>query len=217
MEFDLDGIAAAERYELLLGTVVPRPIALITTLAPNGSVNAAPYSLFNVVAHDPPVVMVSVLPHPGGRLKDTAANILATRDFVVNLVSEAVAEAMNVTCIDAPPNVDELRLARLDTAPSLKVKPPRVVASPVAFECRLLTSLSFSAHQAVVFGQVVAAHVEDAFVLDAVRCLVDTERLDLIGGMHGAKWYARLTDRFAMERPTWAEWIRDGKTATAPS
>ncbi len=136
MHFDVEKMAAADRYELLLGTVVPRPIALITTLSPAGNLNAAPYSLFNIMGHDPPVMMVSVLPHPERRLKDTAANILATREFVVNLVSESIAEAMNIACIDAPPGVNELELAGLATASSARVKPPRVAASPIAFECR---------------------------------------------------------------------------------
>jgi len=211
MQFDIDGMAPADRYELLLGTIVPRPIALITTLGRDGRINAAPYSLFNVMGHDPAIAMVSVLAHPEARMKDTANNILATGEFVLNLVSEDLAEAMNVTCIDAPPGIDELDLANLRTAASIKVKPPRVAASPVAFECRFLTSLSFGPNQAIVAGQVVHAHVEDRFVRDRVRGLVDTAELKLIGGMHGAKWYARLSDRFEMERPTWADWVRRGK------
>jgi flavin reductase (DIM6/NTAB) family NADH-FMN oxidoreductase RutF len=211
MQFDVDKMAAADRYELLLGTIVPRPIALITTLGPDGRVNAAPYSLFNIMGHDPAVAMVSVLAHPEARLKDTANNILATKEFVINLVSETVAEAMNITCIDAPPGINELELANLKTAASVKVKPPRVTASPVAFECRFLTSISFGPNQAIVAGQIVHAYVEDRFVCDRARGLVDTPELKLIGGMHGAKWYVKLSDRFEMERPTWAEWVRQGK------
>ena len=211
MQIDIDQMPAMSRYELLLGTVVPRPIALITTLDTNGTLNAAPYSLFNVMGHDPAIVMVSVLAHPENRLKDTGNNILATKEFVINLVPESLAEAMNMTCIDAPPGTDETQLAKLETAPSVKVKPPRVSASPVAFECRLLTTLSFGPNQAVVVGQVVQAYVADPFVVDAGAGLVDTESLRLIGGMHGARWYARLSERFAMDRPTWAQWTRNGK------
>ena len=211
MQFDIDGMAPIDRYELLLGTIVPRPIALITSLGPNGAVNAAPYSLFNVMGHDPAVAMVSVLAHPEARLKDTATNILATKEFVINLVSESVAEAMNITCIDAPPGINELELANLETTPSVKVKPPRVTTSPVAFECRFLTSISFGPNQAIVAGQIVQAHVDDRFVRDHDRGLVDTPELKLIGGMHGAKWYAKLSNRFEMERPTWAGWVREGK------
>jgi flavin reductase (DIM6/NTAB) family NADH-FMN oxidoreductase RutF len=96
MQFDIDKMAAADRYELLLGTVVPRPIALVTTISSDGAINAAPYSLFNVMGHDPAVAMISALAHPDGRLKDTATNILATKEFVINLVSEAVAWAERV-------------------------------------------------------------------------------------------------------------------------
>jgi flavin reductase (DIM6/NTAB) family NADH-FMN oxidoreductase RutF len=211
MQFDIDGMAPIDRYELLLGTIVPRPIALITSLGPNGAVNAAPYSLFNVMGHDPAVAMVSVLAHPEARLKDTATNVLTTNEFVINLVSESVAEAMNITCIDAPPGINELELANLKTTPSVKVKPPRVTTSPVAFECRFLTSISFGPNQVIVAGQIVHAYVEDRFVRDHARGLVDTPELKLIGGMHGAKWYAKLSDRFEMERPTWAGWVREGK------
>jgi flavin reductase (DIM6/NTAB) family NADH-FMN oxidoreductase RutF len=211
MQFDVDGMAPMDCYELLLGSIVPRPIALITTIGSDGRVNAAPYSLFNVMGHDPAVAMVSVLAHPEGRLKDTANNILTTKEFVINLVSEAVAEAMNITCIDAPPGINELELAKLKTADSVKVKPPRVVASPVALECRFLTSISFGPNQAIFAGQIVHAYVEDQFVLDRARGLIDTPNLKLIGAMHGAKWYAKLSDRFEMERPTWSGWVRQGK------
>ena len=139
MQFDIDAMSPVDRYELLLGTIVPRPIALITTLGSDGQINAAPYSLFNVMGHDPAVAMVSVLAHPEARLKDTANNILATKEFVINLVSETVAEAMNITCIDAPPGVNELELANLKTVASMKVKPPRVATS----SCGLRMSFSF--------------------------------------------------------------------------
>ena len=211
MQFDIDKMAAADRYELLLGTVVPRPIALVTTISNDGAINAAPYSLFNVMGHDPAVAMISVLAHPDGRLKDTATNILATKEFVINLVSEDVAHAMNITCIDAPPGKNELELAKLRTAPSIKVTPPRVSASPVAFECRFLTSLSFGPNQAIIVGQIVHAYVEDRFVSNPARGIVDKPELKLIGGMHGAKWYAKLSDRFEMERPTWANWGRQSE------
>lgn len=208
MQFDMENMAAMDRYELLLGTVVPRPIALVTSLSRNGAVNAAPYSLFNVMGHDPAIAMISVLAHPEQRLKDTAANILATREFVINLVPEALAEAMNLTCIDAPPGTDELELAGLETTPSAAVKPPRISASPVAYECRFLTSLCFGSNQVIVVGQIVHAYVDDQFVRDAARGVIDTPALKLIGAMHGARWYAKLSDRFAMDRPTWAEWNR---------
>jgi flavin reductase (DIM6/NTAB) family NADH-FMN oxidoreductase RutF len=107
MQFDIDKMAAMDRHELLLGTVVPRPIALVTTISADGRVNAAPYSLFNVMGHDPAAAIISVLAHPDRRLKDTVSNVLATKEFVINLVSEPLAEAMNITCTDAPPGTNE--------------------------------------------------------------------------------------------------------------
>ena len=122
-----------------------------------------------------------------------------------------MAEAMNITNIDAPEGRNELTLARLQAASAATVKPPRIVDSPVAFECRLLTSLSFDSHQAVIFGEVASAFVSDALVLDAARGIVDTPKLDLFGGMHAARWYCALTDRFEMVRPTWAQWVEEGR------
>jgi flavin reductase (DIM6/NTAB) family NADH-FMN oxidoreductase RutF len=211
VQFDIAGMAPADRYELLLGTIVPRPIALVTTLNEAGLCNAAPYSLFNVMGHDPAILAISVLAHPDRRLKDTAANILATKEFAVNLVSEEIAGAMNITCIDAPPDTSEIELTDLGMASSTKIKPPRLAASPAVYECRFLTSLSFGPNQLIVFGEIIHAHVADHIVLDAKRGLVDTPNLKAIGAMHGAKWYARLSDRFEMERPTWAGWMRQRK------
>ena len=200
-----------DRYELLLGTVLPRPVTIVTTVSDDGAINAAPYSLFNVVSHDPPVLMISVLPHPERRLKDTAANVFATREFVVNLVPRSMAEAMNITNIDAPRGANELTLAKLETASSTSVKPPRIATSPVAFECRLLTSLSFNADQAVMFGEVLSAFVSDHLVVDAHHGVIDAPQLDLFGAMHAARWYSSTADRFEMVRPTWAQWTSEGK------
>jgi flavin reductase (DIM6/NTAB) family NADH-FMN oxidoreductase RutF len=211
MQFDFQAMKPMDRYELLLGTVLPRPITIVTTLSADGALNGAPYSLFNVVSHDPPVVMIAVLPHPEQRLKDTAANIFATREFVVNLVPRSMAEAMNITNIDAPTGRNELTLANLQSAPSTSVKPPRIGNSPVAFECRLLSALSFNSNQAVIFGEIITAFVSDDLVLDAVHGIVDAPKLDLFGAMHAARWYCSTADRFEMIRPTWAQWRDEGK------
>jgi flavin reductase (DIM6/NTAB) family NADH-FMN oxidoreductase RutF len=207
MLFDFEAMTPLQRFDFLTGTVVPRPIALVTTQSSDGLVNAAPYSFFNIMGIDPPVVACTVLPTPYGRLKETGRNIRATQEFVVNLVSEPMAQAMNITCIDAPPDVEELALAGLAQAASRKVKPPRILDSPVAFECVLHTEIPLSPNQFIAVGRIVHAHVEDAFVLDADQFAFDTPALRLIGAMHAAKWYARTSDRFAMDRPTWADWI----------
>ena len=122
MLFDMEALEAQNRYKILAATVTPRPIAWVTTLSESGVVNAAPYSFFNAMGHEPPTVAIGLLAG-SGRFKDTAANILETGEFVVNLVAETNAEAMNVTCIDAPPDVDELALAGLTPAASHRGAP----------------------------------------------------------------------------------------------
>lgn len=203
MQFDFEGLPPERRYNILTSTIVPRPIAWITTVSRDGVLNAAPYSFFNVMGIDPPIIVVGIQKHPEVRLKDTAANIATTQEFVVNLVTQANAAAMNATSIDAPPAIDELALAQLATSPSSKVKAPRITISPVAFECVMHTTLSFSPNQAIVIGRVVHAHVDDDYVLDGARCHIDTPKLALVGRMHGAEWYTTTSDQFALHRPGW--------------
>src|SRR5438876_936703 len=159
MIFDMETLEAQNLYKILTATVTPLPIALITTLSASGVINAAPFSFFNVMGHEPPTVAIGLL--AGSEcFKDTAANILDTGEFVVNLVAESNAEAMNITCIDAPPEIDELTLAGLTPAASQAVRPPRIAESPVSFECRVLTSLVTGPRQTAVIGRVVRADVE---------------------------------------------------------
>jgi flavin reductase (DIM6/NTAB) family NADH-FMN oxidoreductase RutF len=205
MEFDFSTLPSGDAAKILLATVVPRPIAWITTQSLSGVVNAAPYSFFNLMGVDPPIIAVGIQSHPEKRQKDTGQNILTAAEFVVNLVTEATAEAMNITCIDAPSEVSELAFAGLATVPSIQIKPPRIAVSPVAFECRVETTLSFAANQTIVLARVVQAHVQDAYLLDAARCHIDTPKLKLVGRMHGAGWYTRTTDQFQMLRPVWTE------------
>ena len=122
MQFDFDAMSPAARFAFLTDAVVPRPIALITTLSPAGTCNAAPYTFFSIAGTEPPMVTVTVLPTPDGRMKDMGTNILHSKEFVINLVSEDLAVAMNLTCIDAPSHVDEMALADLAPAQSVKVR-----------------------------------------------------------------------------------------------
>lgn len=207
MQFDMETLAPRDRYKILTSTVTPRPIAWVTSQSAAGLVNAAPFSFFNVMGDDPPIVVIGVLRHPDNRPKDTAANILETGEFVVNLVSEDLAEAMNITCMDAPPEVDELECAGLHAAASVKVAPPRIAESPVSFECKTFKTVETGPHQVIVLGQVVMAHIRDDMVLDAERCHMDTPALKLVARMHGSGWYARSSDLFEMERPRYADWI----------
>lgn len=215
MLFDMETLEAQSRYKILTATVTPRPIAWVTTLSESGVVNAAPFSFFNVMGHEPPTVAIGLLAG-AGRFKDTAANILETGEFVVNL-AETNAEAMNITCIDAPPEIDELGLAGLTPAASHAVRPPRIAESPVSFECRVLASLVTGPRQTVVIGRVACAHIEDAVIQDKERCHIDTQALRLIARMHGSGWYARSTDLFQLDRPTWTGWQRNGAASRPPS
>jgi len=186
MQFDFETMSPEDRFSFLTSTVVPRPIALVTTISRNGIFNAAPYSFFSIAGIDPPVVTITVLPTNDGRMKDTGVNILGTGEFVINLVSEALAEAMNVTCIDAPADVDELALSGLTTVPSTKIRPPRIGSSPVSLECQLHTTVPLSSNQMIFVGKIAQAHVADEFVMNPQEFVIDTQAMRIIGGMHGA-------------------------------
>lgn len=201
MLFDLTELSNEIGYKILTATVTPRPIAWVTTVSPDGIANAAPFSFFNVMGHEPPTVALGLLRHPRRGLKDTAENILASGEFVVHLVPEGMAEAMNVTCADLDPEIDELALAGLRTVPSLKVRPPRIADSPVAFECSSLATVVTGPRQMTVIGRVLCGHIADKLVLDAERGHIDTPNLGLVGRMHGSGWYSRPGELFQMARP----------------
>lgn len=209
MLFDLATLDPAIGYKLLVSTITPRPIAWVVSLDAAGTLNAAPFSFFNALSADPPVIGIGVGRRSSAGMKDTRANIAASGEFVVNLVSHATAAAMNVTAIDFPPQVDELSQAGLTTVPSSRVNTPRIAESPVAFECALLQMIDLNAHNAIVLGRVLAIHVRDALVLDPVRGYIDTPGLQLVGRMHGTGWYARTSDLFDMPRLSLADWTRD--------
>jgi len=210
MLFDFSAMKAENIYKLLISTVVPRPIAWVTTRDLDGSLNAAPFSFFNAVSGDPPVVCFGIGGRAPGDAKDTGGNIRRTGEFVVNLVSHELAQHMNVTAIEFGKEVNELAQAGLTTAPSHRVKPPRIAEAPVSMECERLVIVDIGVDRAVILGRVVAMHINDDCILDPVRCHVDTPRLDLIGRMHGGGWYARTTDRFEMPRIPVDQWnMRD--------
>lgn len=191
-------------YKLLIGSVVPRPIAFVSTVNAEGRRNLAPFSFFNAVCPNPPVVCFSPVYRPGadGRhaAKDTLRNIEQTGEFVVNIVSEDFAEAMNATSADFPPEVDEFEISGLTPAPSLIVRPPRVAEARVQMECKLLQLVRVSERPlgaCLVLGQVVRFHIDDAIVEDF---RIDPDKLRAIGRMGGST-YTRTGDRFQMERP----------------
>ncbi|MFN4192861.1 MAG: flavin reductase family protein [Tabrizicola sp.] len=209
MRYDLDQVPEPIAYKLLAATVIPRPIAWVVTKGTQG-LNAAPYSFFNVMGSAPPTIALGLMAAPDRGFKDTALNILETGEFVVNLVPERLVQAMNLTSADAPRGVDELALAGLATLPSQHIAPPRIADSPVAFECRSLSSVVTGPCQTVVIGRVLAVHVEDRYLKDAERAHIDTDALDLVARSFGSE-YIRSHDRFELPRPTWAGLKADGK------
>ncbi len=205
MLFDFKEIPASECYKLLVSTITPRPIAWVVSQDANGTLNAGAFSFFNAFSGNPPVIGIGISSYKPGRPKDTRVNIRETGQFVVNLVSEANAQQMNITAIEFDYGVDELHEAGLTTVPSARVKPPRIAESPVAMECELLQIVDLG-ETGLVLGRVVAMHVRDECVLDAANHYIDTPALKLIGRMHGRGWYARTSDLFEMPRIPVKDW-----------
>jgi flavin reductase (DIM6/NTAB) family NADH-FMN oxidoreductase RutF len=200
-------ISHNELYGILLNSVAPRPIAWVSTISPSGQHNLAPFSFFNVVCVDPPLLAFAPglrrpqQPDAGhGEAKDTLRNVRETREFVVNIVTYELREAMNLTSGEYDASVDEFELAKLTPEPSKIVRPPRVAESPVSFECKLHQILDFSPRPtsgSLVIGQIVSIHINDAHIRDG---RLDRNSLDLIGRMGGMQ-YTRTTQRFEMVRP----------------
>jgi flavin reductase (DIM6/NTAB) family NADH-FMN oxidoreductase RutF len=201
VELIMADLPVRQRYKILVSTVTPRPIAWVTSTGLNGIVNAAPYSFFNAMGDDPALVVLGLLKDAStGGDKDTATNIVDTGEFVVNLVSEADAEAMNLSCVDAPRDVSEIEYAGIATRPARLVAPPLIATAPVSFECRKREILEIGPRQIIVVGEVLIAHVEDEFVADKERLHFDTLAMKLIGRVHGPGTYVRNSDIFQMPR-----------------
>lgn len=198
LRFEMAGLASRDRYKLLSGVIVPRPIAWVTTVGPAGAVNAAPFSYFNVMGSDPPVVVIGIGDREG-EAKDTARNIAVTGEFVVNIVDERTVSAMNESAGDYPYGVDELARAGLTPVPSSSVRPPRIGESPAHLECREVSTIALGATRIVV-GEVIEMHIREDLV-DRERLRIHGERLLAIGRMHGRGWYARTRDLFELVRP----------------
>jgi flavin reductase (DIM6/NTAB) family NADH-FMN oxidoreductase RutF len=197
----------SELYGLLINSVAPRPIAWVSTLSVAGQPNLAPFSFFNCVCADPPLLAFApglrlqrAANPPHGEAKDTLRNVRETKEFVISVVTFDLAEAMNQTSGEYDASINEFELAQIASAPSQVVKPSRVAASPVSFECKLHQILDFSTSPSsgsLVIGQIVSIHVDDACMKQGK---LDRNSLDLIGRMGGLQ-YTRTTQRFEMVRP----------------
>jgi flavin reductase (DIM6/NTAB) family NADH-FMN oxidoreductase RutF len=205
MQIDPGALAAAAVYKLLIGCVVPRPIAWVSTVDAAGVRNLAPFSYFMAITDDPPTIAFSSAPRaadgPGpDSKKDTLRNAEATGEFVVNMVDDALAEAMNLTAGDYAPEVDEFALTGLEAADSVLVRPPRVAAAPVSLECRLVRVIPVGNRpHHLVLGEIVMFHVRDD-VYDAATGRLDMRRLQPVGRLAG-NLYTRVHDIFEMKRP----------------
>lgn len=204
--FALAEMKPADGYKLLSSLVMPRPIAWVLTQNAEGVRNAAPFSFFNLLSTDPPLLALGFSAASDRNSKDTLANIRATGELVVHTVSEGNADAMNETAIDAPRGVDETALAGLALEPSVQVAPPRIAQSPAALECRLHQEIDTGKGSTIVLASILQAHVLRAAFEDRSRLHINTDRLALIGRMTGGEGgYCRTRDTFALARPKWAD------------
>jgi flavin reductase (DIM6/NTAB) family NADH-FMN oxidoreductase RutF len=200
----LQNLSPHERYKLLCGVVVPRPIALVTTLDTNGAVNAAPFSFFNVFSEDPPLIVLG-LQHKADRTpKDTTRNIHRDGEFVVHMVDEALASAMNDCAVDFPSGESEVVAIGLATSPSVEVKVPRLTAAPFALECRRSVSLNFSPGRELLVGEVLRIHARPGLV-DTANMYIDFDAYRPIGRLFG-NLYSYQREPFTMVREDHSQW-----------
>ena len=195
MHVDFATLTAYQRYKLMASLIVPRPIALVTTLNADGVVNAAPFSMFNMLGEDPPILMISINKLQDHHLKDTSANILASGEFVVQIADEPIAEQMHRCGETLPSHQSELALVGLTPAPSRLVRPPRIAEAPVAFECRLSEKLETNSRH-IFIGEVLCLHARDELI-DTERWRVRLQNYFPVARF-GASFYIRTRDRFAM-------------------
>jgi flavin reductase (DIM6/NTAB) family NADH-FMN oxidoreductase RutF len=202
--FDFAALTARERYKLLIGTVIPRPIAFVTTLDEHGVVNAAPYSFFNCLSADPAIVAIGVENREGMHFKDTAHNVRVTEEFTVNIADSAMVDAMELCAIDFPPEVDELAVSGLTAVPGTQVRCPRILEAPAALECRRYMTLEIGRSREIILGQVLGVFVREELV-DRERKHVDQPGMDAIGRLGGHS-YTRTLDQFERVTMTRAQW-----------
>ncbi len=195
----------ADSYKILTNVVVPRPIAWVTSQGPRGVLNLAPFSFFNAVSGSPLYVVVSVGRRDDGTPKDTAINIEHSGEFVINMVTEDLLSAMNISAVDFPPDQSELTAAALDVTPSVKVRVPRLAAAQASLECRLFKTLELGGNTLVI-GEVVMLHVADHLVDSKLHM----QGFAPIGRLGSPSVYCRTSDRFELPRISYAQWLKQG-------
>ncbi len=212
MDLNPETLPNTSVYKILTGAVLPRPIGWISSLDEDGRPNLAPFSFFNVVCSRPAtVVFCPLIRGTDGGMKDTLRNVRATGEFVVNIVTEELAQAMNLTSVEAPPGLNEFEFAGLHPAPSAAIRPPRVAESPIHFECRVRQIVEISdgpGGGSLVIGTVVHLHVDERVLTGGDK--IDLTALKPIGRLAGGM-YTRVTDLFELERPKSMIPAREGK------
>ncbi|MEI4196924.1 flavin reductase family protein [Roseovarius sp. E0-M6] len=203
--FDFSELEARDRYKLLIGSVVPRPIAWVTTLSTSGVPNAAPYSFFNCLSADPAIVAIGVEYRSDKTFKDTAQNIRDTEQFTVNICDHSTLEQMNITAIAFPPETDELTEADLTLVPGEFTDVPRIAEAPVSFECRRYITLNIGLSRDIVLGQVLGMWARPGLVNE--RLHVDATQLDALGRM-GGHAYCRSNATFDLPTPSPEQWAQ---------
>lgn len=201
MKIDPATTSQKDIYKILTGTVIPRPIGWVSSISEDGVPNLAPFSFFNAVGEDPPHVMFSTV-RSGNTNKDTLNNVLATKQFVVNMATEDLVEAMNATSINMPPEGNEFEYAGLTPVASDLVSPPRVKESPVSFECELVHHYSLEDHKdggaTIMIGRIVMFHVDESILLEDHKINQDTYRpVARLAGYN----YSKLGEIFSIKRP----------------
>jgi len=204
MQIDPTLHSSADGYKLLTNLVVPRPIAWVTSQSPQGVVNLAPYSFFNAIASEPLYIIISVGKKDNGEAKDTAVNILASGEFVVNMVTEDLFGAMNISAADFPAGESELDAAQLHVAPSVRIKVPRVAEAQASLECKLLSSQVLGSNTLII-GEVVMFHVADHLMGERLH----VNNFAPIGRLGSPSVYCRSTDRFDVTRISYEQWLED--------
>ena len=204
ISYDPDTMVQRDRYKLLISLVIPRPIALVTTVGPTGVVNAAPFSFFNVFSEHPPLCVLGLQARHEGGLKDTSMHIRDKGAFVVNLVDEALGAQMNMCAIDFPPEISEIDAAKLNLLPSEKVAIPRIAEAPGALECRHYTTLEVGPQRRLVIGEIVYIHVREG-LWDTNKMRIDMTQYRPLARLYG-NFYASLGEPFTHVRQSYEEW-----------
>lgn len=198
MIVDPASLSPKDRYRWMISSIVPRPIALVSTISPEGVANLAPFSYFTGISSTPPVLAISAGPKRGGGCKDTFRNVEATKEMVVNVVSEDLAKPMVLTSKEWPSDTSEFDVAGLTRAPSDLVRPPRVAESPLAMECRLFQTIPVGSDPTwIVLGEIVRIHVRDDVMGGGFP---DPRKLRPLARL-GGDWYAKLGELIEIKRP----------------